>query len=67
VKASQYSRAKFWIIGSAKTFWRLPFGPNDDYVLLRPRRADDPAQPEPNEFEGFMLTAKEARQEMLAH
>jgi len=55
------------IICSAKTFRKkLPFGPNDYYVLLRPRRADDPAQAEHNEFEGFMLTAKEARQEMLA-
>lgn len=67
VKTSQYSRAKFWIICSAKKFRKLPFGPNDFYLLLRPRRADDPGGTEPNEFEGFMLTAKEARQEMLAH
>jgi hypothetical protein len=67
VKATQYKRAKFWIICSAKKFKSLPFGPNDWYVLLRPRRADDPIEQQPNEFEGFMLTADEAKNEMAAH
>lgn len=67
VKTSHYGRAKFWIICSAKKFRKLHFGPNDYYVLLRPRRVDDPVEAEASEFEGFMLTAQEAREEMGAH
>jgi hypothetical protein len=67
VKTSQYPRAKFWIICSPKKFVKLPFGKHDIYVLLRPRRADDPLEEEVDEFEGFMLTAAEAKEEMEAH
>jgi hypothetical protein len=67
VKATQYKRARFWIICSAKKFSALPFGPQDFYVLLRPRRADDAVELQPDEFEGFMLTADEAKDEMAAH
>jgi len=67
VKATEHKTAKFWIICSAKKFAKLPFGPRGYYVLLRPRRADDPVDTQPNEFEGFMLTAAEAREEMAAH
>jgi hypothetical protein len=47
----------------------LPFSRHDFYLLLRPRRADDPAEANENttEFEGFMLTAQEAKAEMQAH
>jgi hypothetical protein len=67
VKTSQYPRAKFWIICSAKKFDELPFGEHDFYVLLRPHRSDDPIREETCEFEGFMLTAQEAKREMQAH
>jgi hypothetical protein len=69
VKTSQYGRAKFWPICSAKKFAELPFGENDSYLLLRPRRADDPAveNSEPREFEGFLLTAQDAKREMKSH
>jgi hypothetical protein len=67
VKTSQYPRAKFWVICSAKKFAKLPFGRHDFYVLLRPRRADDPVGQEVDEFEGFMLTAQEAKNEMHAN
>jgi hypothetical protein len=66
VKTTQYGRAKFWIICSAKKFSALPFGPQDYYVLLRPRREGDPVEQHPDEFEGFMLTAEEAKEEMAA-
>jgi hypothetical protein len=66
VKTTKYGRAKFWIICSDKKFKSLPFGPNDWYVLLRPRRADDPVEKQPDEFEGFMLSASEAKDEMEA-
>ena len=66
VKTTQFGRAKFWIICSAKKFAKLPYGPNDYYVLLRPRRADDPVETQPDELEGFMLTAAEAKDEMAA-
>jgi hypothetical protein len=67
VKATEHGTAKFWIICSAKKFSKLPFGPHDYYVLLRPRRAGDPVDGQPKEFEGFMLTAAEAKEEMAAH
>jgi hypothetical protein len=67
VKTSQYKRAKFWIICSAKRFAALPFGEHDFYLLLRPRRADDPVREEAEEFEGFLLTAQEAKEELQAH
>ncbi len=65
VKTTQSPTAKFWIICSAKKFAKLPFSEHDYYVLLRPRRTDDPAG-ELDEFEGFMLTADEAKKEMAA-
>jgi hypothetical protein len=67
VKTSQYARARFWVICSAKRFATLPFGRHDFYLLLRPRRADDPGGQEVDELEGFMLTAQEAMKEMQAH
>ncbi len=67
VKTSRYARAKFWIICSAKKVAGLPFGKHDFYVLLRPRRGDDSVGQEVGEFEGFMLTAQEAKAEMRAH
>jgi hypothetical protein len=66
VKASQHNRAKFWIICSAKKFLKLPFGRNDFYVLLRPRRVNDPVAAQADEFEGFMVSAREAKEEMNA-
>jgi hypothetical protein len=73
VKTSQYKRAKFWIICSAKKFEEreLKASENDYFLLLRPRRDDDAKvfldSDGINEFEGFMLTAKEANQELRAH
>jgi hypothetical protein len=67
VKATEHKTAKFWIICNAKRFEKLPFGKDDYYVLLRPRRADDPSETQPEELEGFMLTAAEAKEEMAAH
>jgi len=67
VKTTQSPTARFWIICSAKRFAELPFGEHDFYVFLRPRRADDPAGELVDEFEGFMLTADEAKREMAAH
>jgi hypothetical protein len=67
VKTTQSPTAKFWIICSAKKLAKLPFGEHDFYVLLRPRRPDDPVEQEVDEFEGFMLTAQEAKQEMQAN
>lgn len=69
VKTTGNSRAVFWPICNKRKFGDLPFGRHDFYLLLRPRRADDPAQ-EPDktsEFEGFLLTAQEAKAEMQAH
>jgi hypothetical protein len=66
VKTSQHARAKFWIICNAKKFANLPFGEHDFYVFLRPRRTDDPIQAPMDEFEGYMLTAAEAKDEMAA-
>jgi hypothetical protein len=69
VKTSQYGRAKFWPICSAKKFGELPFGENDFYLLLRPRRKDDPPveNSDAREFEGFLLTAQDARKKLQAH
>ncbi len=73
VKTSQYNRAKFWIICSAKKFEERKdiLSDNDYFLLLRPHRADDlEAQHdsgEINEFEGFMLNAQEANRELQAH
>ena len=69
VKTSKNAQCKFWIICSAKKFAQLPFGEHDFYLLLRPCRADDPREGKGgvHEFEGFMLTAQEARKEMKAH
>jgi hypothetical protein len=64
VKTSHYSRAKFWIICSAKKFDDLPFGEHDFYVLLRPKRESEKMI---GEYVGFMLTAEEAKREMQAH
>jgi hypothetical protein len=66
VKATQHETAKFWIISSVKKFEeRKRMHSEDDYfLLLRPRRSDDPGS---DEFEGFLLTAAEAINEMQAH
>jgi hypothetical protein len=72
VKTSQYKRAKFWIICSAKKFEEREHNPNENdyFLLLRPRRDDDVEVLDSigaDEFEGFMLTAKEANLELRAH
>jgi len=65
VKTTQSKGAKFWPVCSIKRFAKLAFGEHDFYVLLRPRRADDP--PGAEEMIGFMLTAEEAKTELSAH
>ena len=66
VKTTQHKTAKFWIICSTKKFEerKTTLGDKDYFLLLRPRRSDEPNC---DEFEGFMLTAAEAIAEMQAH
>jgi len=73
VKMTKNKRGKFWIICSPKKFEerKSKLGRNDYFLLLRPRRSDDPMPAhdshEINELEGFMLTAQEANRELSAH
>ena len=69
VKATRHKTAKFWIICSVKKFEERKsiLGRNDYFLLLRPRRTDDPDSDQRAEFEGFLLTAAEAIREMQAH
>ena len=69
VKTTKSKTATFWIICSTKKFEERKnrLGKIDYFLLLRPRRADDPDTEEMSEFEGFLLTATEAKQEMQAH
>jgi len=69
VKTSFNAKTTFWPICPQKKFLEGDME-YDYYILLRPRRTDDPlvkTHNKINDFEGFMLTAEAAKREMKAH
>jgi hypothetical protein len=67
VKTSD-KRVRFWPVCSAKKFKQLPFGRKDYYLLLRPCgiRDGEGGSDQRDEFERFLLTAREAKRELEA-